>query len=99
MPVSGESAEHLIDKLSGRHDHVAMGVSDQTLRNWVRQADVDEGSREGLTSSEKEELRQLRREIRVLREEREILRKAAAFFAAREIGSSRWRRSSSWSER
>jgi transposase len=66
-----------------------MGVSDQTLRNWARQADVDEGSREGLTSSEKEELRQLRREIRVLREEREILRKAAAFFAAREIGSSR----------
>ncbi len=56
--------------------------SDQTIRNWVVQADRDEGLREdGLTSDEREELRRLRREIKQLRIEREILSKAAAWFA------------------
>ena len=60
---------------------------DQTIRNWVRQTDLDEGRRgDGLTTDEHEELRRLRRENRQLREEREILKKAAAWFA-RETGS------------
>ena len=53
-----------------------------SIRNWVAQADRDEGRREdGLTTSEREELQRLRRENERLREEREILKKAAAWFA------------------
>ncbi len=61
--------------------------SAQAIRNWVAQADSDSGRRlDGLTSSERDELRRLKRDNRRLREEREILAKAAAWFA-RETGS------------
>ncbi len=54
---------------------------EQTIRLWIKQAEIDEGQREGLTTDEREELRRLRRENRQLKLEREILKKAAAWFA------------------
>jgi transposase len=68
--------------------------SSESIRNWAKQADLDEGRREdGPTSEEKEELRRLRRENKRLRLEREIFKNAAAWFA-RETGSVPPRRSS-----
>jgi|SRR5439155_13998974 len=61
-----------------------LGISPETLRRWIVQADIDAGDRAGLNTQEREELRTLRRENRVLREERLILKKAAAFFAKEE---------------
>ena len=59
----------------------------ETIRNWTRQADLDEGLRsDGFTSTEQQELRTLRKENRRLKQERDILAKAAAWFA-RETGS------------
>jgi transposase len=63
-----------------------LGVSEQTLRTWRKQSQVDRGELEGLTSEQLEELRRLRRENRTLQMEREVLRKAAAFFARESEG-------------
>ena len=57
-----------------------LGCSEQSLRNWSRQVDVDDGNADGLRTDEREELRRLRRENLILAEERDILKKAAAFF-------------------
>ena len=82
-PEFGAEAIRLA-RTSGRpHAEIArdLGMTAETLRLWLKQADLDEGRRsDGVTTEEREELRRLRRENRILREEREILKKAAAFF-------------------
>jgi transposase len=61
------------------------GCSSETLRNWVRQAERNAGLRPGLTTDERERLRDLEREVKELRRANEILRKASAYFAQAEL--------------
>jgi transposase len=58
-----------------------LDLTETAVRAWVKQADVDDGNRAGVTSAQLAELAQLRKEVRVLREERDILKRATAFFA------------------
>ena len=62
-----------------------LGCTPETLRKWVRQAERDAGKRPGLTSSERDRLKDLERENRELKRANEILRKASAFFAQAEL--------------
>lgn len=62
-----------------------IGCTAETLRKWVRQAEKDQGIREGLSSNERERLKALERENRELKRANEILRKASAFFAQAEL--------------
>ena len=58
-----------------------LDLTETAVREWVKQAEIDDGTRDGPTSEERAELAQLRKEVRVLREERDILKRATAFFA------------------
>ena len=62
-----------------------IGCTAETLRSWVRQAERDQGRRAGVTSSERERLKELERENRELKRANEILRKASAYFAQAEL--------------
>ena len=62
-----------------------IGCTAETLRGWVRQAERDQGRRAGLTSNERDRLKELERENRELKRANEILRKASAFFAQAEL--------------
>ena len=64
---------------------VDLGISESCLRNWVHQADIDEGAKQGLSTDERAELVRLRRELRVKDMEIEILKRASAFFARENV--------------
>jgi transposase len=93
-PEVRERAVRLVIEHQGEHESQwaaigsiasKIGCTAETLRKWVRQAERDQGRRGGLTSSERERVKELERENRELRRANEILRKAAAFFAQAEL--------------
>ena len=76
-------AVRLVQATGRRYQDVAveLGISGESLRKWIKQERVDRGERsDGLTTSEREELRRLRRQNRELEAEREILKRAVTFF-------------------
>ncbi len=62
-----------------------IGCTAETLRKWVRQAEYDSGGRDGLTTTERERMKNLEREVKQLTRANEILRKASAYFAQAEL--------------
>ncbi len=78
-----ESREHFSSEWAAMSSVAAkLGTSAETVRKWVRRAEVDTGQRPGLSSEEHAEIKRLRREVAELRRANEILKAAAAFFGA-----------------
>ena len=93
-PEVRERAVRLVFEPQGEHESQwaaigsiasKIGCTAETLRKWVRQAERDQGKRNGLTSSDRDRLKELERENRELKRANEILRKASAFFAQAEL--------------
>jgi transposase len=93
-PEVRERAVRMVLEHEGQHDSQwsaissiaeKIGCSTETLRKWLRQAERDQGRRPGLTTAERERLKELERENRELRRANEILRKASAYFAQAEL--------------
>ena len=80
-----QGAEHDSQWAAIRSIAGKLGCSAETLRSWVRQAERDAGRRPGLTTDERQRLKDQEREIRELKRANEILRKASAFFAQAEL--------------
>ena len=94
FPEVRERAVRLVEELQKDHDSQwsamqsvsqKLGCTAETLRRWVRQSERDQGLRSGLSSDDREDLKQLKRENRELRRANEILRKASAYFAQAEL--------------
>jgi transposase len=92
--VVRERAVRLVLEHQGEHDSQwaaigsiasKIGCTAETLRKWVRRTERDQGKRSGLSSSERDRLKELERENRELKRANEILRKASAFFAQAEL--------------
>ena len=93
-PEVRERAVRLVFEHQGEHESQwaaigsiasKIGCTAETLRKWVRQAERDQGKRNGLTSTDHDRLKELERENRELKRANEILRKASAFFAQAEL--------------
>jgi len=93
-PVERERAVRLVFDQQGQHNSQwaaiqsianKIGCTAETLRRWVRQTETDQGKRSGMSSSDRERLKELERENRELKQANEILRKASAYFAQAEL--------------